>query len=165
MVLARVSVPRYIVFIVASIIMIAPVYGVPILGNPANPFEYFRSHPQFAVPLAAGWILAPRVLYFCGLGFVRVTFHNGTVIWLEKDVVYYLGKSYFSVKRNDVQDVVVDSFKTVIGYYFISTRKRVCISFLLRNGKKKVIATSALTEPAEVVCARIRGALGLVDRI
>jgi hypothetical protein len=85
--------------------------------------------------------------------FSEVVFHKARLIWIEKDKLIWRDPSFFSLACAEITHM---SCGTGGNFSQLDT-----ITFRMRTGEEKVIATDALAEDCDEVVKKIRRYLGL----
>jgi hypothetical protein len=92
------------------------------------------------------WICGTLSLLYLALFLWRLLLHKGAAIWLEGDRVVHLHRWFQSVDRDDIEDITT-------GTVAFSGQS---IVIRMRNGSKMEVPTAALSEPGEMIIARLK---------
>lgn len=105
--------------------------------------------------LATMWILAPVVLFATVSLFKQLVFDSGRALWIENQRLIFWHPWLFSVPCDEIVSVSYGKAQTST---FV---KQKGIALNLRNGGQKVFITGGLSEPRDVIIARLNAALNL----
>lgn len=136
--------------------MLVGLYAMPFVSDSGSPIQYLRDHPRWAGFIIAAWLAG---LYFFRLVIAiskQLFFRNCAAIWLANGFLIYLRPQNRTDVR-DIADISLDIFKS----YGVSKQ---VVTVVRRDGTQQLLPVGLLSEPPDVVFARLKEELGLSSR-
>lgn len=106
--------------------------------------------------LVTMWILAPVILFVIAARLRQLIFDSGRAVWIDKGLLIVLHRRLFSVPCDAIVSI---SYGTAKISTFV---EKPGVVLNLRNDNQRVFTTGGLSEPRDVIIARLNAALNLV---
>ena len=135
---------------VAGIFFIA-MPTVTLLGyNGASTVEFLSKRPMLVPVFIISWFGSIFALAFIALTLNRVTLDGGRAIWIENGSVIYMHPLNVREKCQDILGVLPGTF---------GPSNSPGILLRMKNGREKFIPTHLLSEPQDVIIAKLSRAI------
>lgn len=156
MVIARFSIPKALAYVIGCLAFCAIYYFVTLRHPPGMSLEeYLASKGAFRFPVvAAGWLAGGLFVLLQTVILNQILFHKGNAIWAKNGKIFYLNV-HWNILYTFVG--IGDIISVSIGKTGRLGLRAIVIQ--LQDGGQKAIPTWIFLEPADVILARIKGAI------